>query len=68
MSIKKQIRKIGESVTIDYNSPEQIYIVSTSTTVAKNSSLKKALKELKQQPKPEKKTPKITGTKNQKVS
>lgn len=76
MSIKKQLRKIGSSVTIAYNPSEKNFTVSyialtldiNATITSTNPSLKKALKELKSQVKSETKQSKKTSKKASKIS
>lgn len=77
MSIKKQLRKIGSSVTIAYNPSEKNFTVSyialtldipNVTITLTNPSLKKALKELKSQVKSETKQSKKTSEKASKIS
>lgn len=68
MSIKKQIRKIGGSVTVAYNSSEKYFTVSTESKSVNNPSLKRALKDLKKELNPEKKIAKITPKGHKNVS
>ena len=68
MSIKKQLRKIGSSVTVAYNTSEKNFTVSNLSTTSTNPSLKKALKELKSQVKSEIKQEKKSTKKEAKIS
>ena len=46
MNIKKQIKKMGESVSIRYDIPEKKFVISNgSGKTSTNVSLKKALKQ-----------------------
>jgi hypothetical protein len=49
MSIKKQIKKMSEPITIGYNQTEKTYVVSnqSKTTIFENESLKKAIRDYK---------------------
>lgn len=73
MSIKKQLRKIGEPVTVNYDSSQKTFTVSTTSSSSENASLKKAIKSLVTKPTPAQKaekpkTKRASSKKNQKES